>query len=86
MPYLCHCTYRKKYRALIQALYDLPEHEVERLLPAKGGSLEVGVLTVPHCPVDGRVDVNIMVYYVNKEPLFFEYNRQWYPTGERSGL
>ena len=78
--------YRKKCRALIQGLYDLPLHEVERLLPAKGGSLEVAVLTVPHCPVDGRVDVSVTVYYVNKEPLFFEYNRQWYPTGEDSGL
>ena len=77
--------YRKKCRALIQGLYDLPLHEVECLLPAKGGSLEVAVLTVPHCPVDGRVDVNVTVYYVNKEPLFFEYNRQWYPTGEDSG-
>ena len=82
----CRCTCRKKCRALIQGLYDLPPHEVERLLPAKGGSLEVAVLSVPHCPVDGRVDVNVTVYYLNKEPLFFEYNRQWYPTGEDSGL
>lgn len=80
------CTCRKKYRALIQALYDLPAHEVERLLPMKGGSLEVGVVTVPHSPVDGRVDVSVTVYFVNQEPLFFEYNRQWYPTGEHSGL
>lgn len=76
------CPCRKKYRALVQAQYDLTEQEVERLLPAKGGSIEVARLTVPHCPVDGRVDVEVAVYYVNKEPLFFEYARQWYPTGE----
>ena len=45
----------------------------------------MGVVTVPHSPVDGRVDVSVTVYFVNQEPLFFEYNRQWYPTGENSG-
>ena len=75
-------TCRKKYRALVQSQYDLTEQEIERLLPAKGGSLEVGRLAIPHCPLDGRVDVEVAVYYVNKEPMFFEYNRQWYPTGE----
>jgi predicted RNA-binding protein (TIGR00451 family) len=41
---------------------------------------EVAKLNTPSCPLDGRADVDVFVYFIDKEPIFFDYSNRIFPT------